>query len=621
MASWNQLPTEILQVIFKHLEEKKSIPSVPRRHLYIASKDLAQCQLTCKNWTRLAQSNLYTSLELANLLQLRSFVDTLITQNQLLGLSIENISFIFRRDESYDIDIFDLISKIVCFCPDLKGLYTNFATCIGLWNCIQTQKSKGFFPNLEFMTRPQHAYHQIPEYNIAAYSIKETLRELTIYCSQLELIEPGEKKLEHFINLNTLYFILHQTSNVYTIHQQIQRCSSVKWVDIAYKTFAQGENQIIPTLDESSHIHDICPNVRKFCIRGIVFDKQLPEYMMKIFPNLDTVDLNFKLLRNPDSPLLDKLSTNDALRFLSFLLKMKSVNVSYIPIEDVDDVMIHLQGIHNNSSSIHQHLDITYTYDRRIKGPTYLKLSTTEINLNLQVIHNSKRQIIFPQMGLIMGTYSRLIQLKSIRMNMGMQPEMMKAGAYISNNEANLYHIFHRYPHLESLHILNTPLDTFGTTTTAATRLKLQKRFALRNLTLERSLIGPDLLESLSFHTYRIATLTIRDSMLFFMDDDEDFPYTVCIHMPDTEFNRIDFYESRRRRCDQFQVGLNLKKIRDDSTTSCWFLGNDGKFETCTEEVYNELQRTHSLISFVIQCADISAIHLYLNKNQLILEF
>lgn len=587
MASWHHLPTEILQVIFKHLEEKKAIPSVPRRHLSIASKDLAQCQRTCKHWTQLAQTHLYTQLELANLLQLRSFVHTLMSQPQL-GLSIENISFTFKREDSYDIDLFDLFSTVVCFCPDLKGLYTNFGTCIGLWNCIQAQKLKGYFPKLGYMTRPQHPYHQIPEYNLAAYSIRDSLCELSIYCSQLHRIENNGKKLEHFINLNTIYYLFYDTSDIYTIHKQVQRCPSVKWIDITYSTFVQGQDDITHTTDRSSANQDLCPNVQKLSIRKMVFDKQLPDYIMKVFPNLDTIDLHFKCIRNPGSPLLDKLSTDTALRFLSYLLKMKSVHVSYIPLQDVDDVIRNLQGIYLD---LQQYLDITYTYDRSVKGPTYLKLATTKFNLQLQVIHNTKRQLIFPQVGL-KETYS----LMHLRLDMGMQPEMMKAGAYILNNEASLCHIFHRYPNLKFLHILNTPLVTFGNM-----KLLQQKRYALRHLTLERTLIGPDLLESLSFPTYRIDTLTIRDSVFFTEEG-------IRVSMPHTEFNRIELYVSW---CRDEKVGLQLKKTRDSTR---WFLGKDNKFEPCTEEVY----RVQGLVSFSIQCADIGAVHLYLNKHQFI---
>lgn len=91
MVSYKDLPQEILQLFFDSLEGLKLFAHNALGTLQYPPKDMLQCQLTCKLWSRPAQQKLYKDVYIGSLQNLKLFIATLRDSQDNLGLLVESI--------------------------------------------------------------------------------------------------------------------------------------------------------------------------------------------------------------------------------------------------------------------------------------------------------------------------------------------------------------------------------------------------------------------------------------------------------------------------------------------------------------------------------------------------
>ncbi|KAI9357770.1 hypothetical protein BD770DRAFT_456705 [Pilaira anomala] len=434
MIDYSKLPTEILTIIFEYLDPDRVITST--------KKNIIQCQHTCKSWAVVAKTNLYQKIGIQyNSNAANLFFNTLLEHN--LGYLVKSITIYgLKKKHNNRILLSNLVSQIGDLCPNLKNFSVKYPfISVDFWKCIQSERSKGAFSKLQVATIPLcFRKNKVNQYYKAAYSLKDTLIELRI------LPRVPIENLESFKNINTLYFPIDNSNEIYKIDQHIKVCPSVKFININ----PTGNTKVYPlNNDINGSSVNICPQVRQLLVKDIQFDNELFGYVMNVFPNLNELNIRFKTKSLPKR--LNKTSNEIALQFLSYLMKIPNASVNIFPVEDVESLLKNFQDI----SGINRNLSITYQKNTTI--PNSLTLSTNRRGINILVNSSNNEYLNLPRIGMIEKSGKRL---QSITLNMGINYKHMNDlnGMDALNNGIDVYPIFLYCPNLKSIHILHTPL-------------------------------------------------------------------------------------------------------------------------------------------------------------------
>lgn len=572
MIDYSKLPTEILTIIFEYLDADIAIP--------LSKKDILQCQLTCKSWAVVAKTNLYQKIGVQyNNHAAILFFNSLIKQN--LGYLVKNMTIYGTKTKRLtQNDMSQFISQIGNRCPNLKNIsikYYCFAE-VEFWKCIRTQRSKGAFSKLQVATIPKCSGEtQVKQYYKAAYSLKDSLIELRI------LHHLPIEKLESFKNIRTIYFSIKNRNEIYELDQHIKLCPSVKCIDIQ---LIDGSNAETRMNDLNTSSFNVFPQVKQLFFKSNKFDNELFGYVMNVFPNLNELNVYFKI-KSVVGSSNNKISNQVASRFLSYLMNIPSASVNIFPVEDVDDLLMNFQDI----SDMNRSLNITYR--NKPKFQNCLILSRKQ-GINIDVYSPNSNHLQLPRIGMIEKSGKRL---QSVTLNLGMNYNCMTIlkEPNALNNGIDVYPIFLHCTNLESIHILCTSLFFLGM------HAQQEERLSLQSIILENCFISDRFFSRLSYLTEYINTLTIRDMDLC---KEKKLHHTnKYIDMPDTKLNTIHYHLPYSVN----QIFLKLKTKRGNHVD--WFFASyHNYFQRCSKEKYEASLRDQDSFSLFIHCKHIFTI-------------
>lgn len=134
-ANWEELPSDILQCIFKHTLPSSAPHWVNSRHNFKAF------QLVCKGWSKTAQEAIYENVHLGE--QADSFLNTLEKEATHVGALVKKVSFLpsFGRNKNQNVD--KIIESVIQWCPNIQDLCTYRNTQNRLiWPYLVSDKSQ-----------------------------------------------------------------------------------------------------------------------------------------------------------------------------------------------------------------------------------------------------------------------------------------------------------------------------------------------------------------------------------------------------------------------------------------------------------------------------------------------
>ncbi|KAI8087159.1 hypothetical protein BDF21DRAFT_396843 [Thamnidium elegans] len=606
-GGWGNLPKEILCMVFNYLENQVMVSASPMKYMgFPCAKSISQCQLTCKNWSTLAQSKLYKCVFFKSPIQL----DLMIR----LCSHIKGLVYHIRLTKGYD-SFFPSLIKIALHFTELKSLYHDYnlgeridkyhhsnlnernkpfyhysePTKGDIWQVVKSEWSKGRFSKLQVIPFTCSAtVDDIVEYNDITWCLRKNLRELKVYDMawdfQRELHEfdvydfnpvstQNTERLSHFTSLDAVYFHLCAFNNVYTIDQQLKKAGSLRSVNVTSNESYYKSLQINP------HIH-VLSQVRQLDISGFKFDCDIYPYVMQVFPKLDRISLATRDFE--DNGIMLALSTEVTIQFLEYLLRIPFFYVKYMPMENLEQA---LMGFCYQKRMV-KRLDITYFQNNRaIHSPSYLSM-WNNVNDEICMEVSYAREIptaMFPRIGMIEHNGD---DLRCIRMSMGFKFSDIELLVNQEDRD-NLSRILCQCPNLQSIFIVRTMLRTFGSS------LQEKKISFFQKIELKDSLVYSSFLSDMSFHLPVIHWFHMSGCL--FAGEAEN---NATINMPHTKFTNISF--SKYNRIHTWY--LKLTTIENNSTR--WFVNEKRHHNTCSENEYQNSLEDKKTISVFIRCSN-----------------
>jgi hypothetical protein len=342
MTVWNDLPIEILDLIF----------STTKNDRCNAPFTLRQCQLVCKDWNALAQKHLYQDIFLKHAYQLDYLLETLNSSSLDLGKFLKRLHV--DPFDSAVVPDMTMIHQLLLKCPNVESLDTPPDVSSNIFKVVQIAYEGGACKHLQAIPELRiQKPRAIQLYYDTAYCLRSNLRKLTLdeNADVTSNITPDSllQSLNEFPNLRFLTLSIKCTETFYHIGQYIEGCPHFAKLQLSWPSSIDTN-----TLDVSSTIP--CLTVKDLILDRILVTKKLLEYIMYAFPNLNT----FIMDAVQDSNSTAKISKGLWVQFLVYLDKFKRhIRVDHLYIIDMVNVLTdYFDTIKSNNT-----LRILYTAD------------------------------------------------------------------------------------------------------------------------------------------------------------------------------------------------------------------------------------------------------------------
>jgi hypothetical protein len=286
--SWSNLPAEILQLICKILLDD---PIQYPKKKNVKVRDVVQCQLACKKWSKIAQFEIYTDITLNSVLSVQLFNRT-ISDNLDLGTYTKKLEFTFSQD--LEKSCFDQLTTNLISLEYLRSSEPKSSFYLRLIQAHARSKLK----NLKSLPRP--SITAVESYLTCALVFGKTLTNLTIttdFNPEVDRISYNIlcENLHQFPLLEELYIDnIDSTSNtIESFDGIVDQCQALKEISffVCPKTNAVPTISIDKTIDLSRIVAR--PNINRLCGVGLLIenDKSLL-YLMHKYPGLKICNIN-----------------------------------------------------------------------------------------------------------------------------------------------------------------------------------------------------------------------------------------------------------------------------------------------------------------------------------------
>ncbi|KAL9541551.1 hypothetical protein MBANPS3_009055 [Mucor bainieri] len=304
---YSGIPNEILKQIF----------SDP----VIRKKDLLQLQLTCKQWSPVAQKYLYENIQLSEIndcddhsaikRRFASLIQSLLFANSQLGKCIKSFNFgsLFYNttcDSPFEGFSFS-IAMLAHLCPNLTSISGSFDLMEYL-KTVSHLHRKGYFQRLEFVKAPIDINRTvIATYHATILEFKETIKDITItdgisntLLSAECLIPPTSLQL--FTSVERVELREFARVHLYRIKNYVSNCGpQVRSLDVQMLETTTASLQ-----DEYNEQSGVQPreSIQELSIYPEITTNEMA-FIMRMFPSLKKIYL-------AGLNVLDKINFNQA---------------------------------------------------------------------------------------------------------------------------------------------------------------------------------------------------------------------------------------------------------------------------------------------------------------------
>lgn len=379
LMSWNNLPSELSQVIFS----------------YLTRKELVQCQLTCFGWSRQAQQALYKDVQIESSHQLFSFINAISTSNMQPGHYLRKLYLNCCFDHELTNNTLDILTK---HSASIEHLQLITASDL-FWHRLIQERKKGQWKHLRMVDFPL-SRSQLKLYYEAMIVMQDTVESLMI-CDSFFLDYPTVN-LHIFVRAKKLTLIkstqmpLRELSQVVDVLPQL--------TDLTVKSS--------PQFPDVHHLSDHDYQALSWTPSKLVrlqtnlfqCSNETFLYMMEKFPNL--MDFSIDFFSHPVSatPCLDLEVMK---RFADYVCRLETFRVRQLVSENLADIIV---------------LMIKQLKKRHVKFNVSVDVHSNQTRFRELYICYKKKEInslCKPEVNLCIKNKNRLLPLASILQTIG----------------------------------------------------------------------------------------------------------------------------------------------------------------------------------------------------------
>ncbi|GAA5814193.1 hypothetical protein MFLAVUS_007686 [Mucor flavus] len=458
---------------------------------------------------------------------------------------------------------------------------------VNIWKLIRYERMNGNFRMLEAI--PSNEYQTDVNsyiYQSVAFCLQETLREIIIYDKNVPLDQAYVWK---FPKMKTVFFEFNDYIDPGSINRNMETFPSATDIEIDVENPEESQVQV------STGFHrPVFRYVTKLSIRGRYHNTGISSYIMESFPRLQEITI---FAASTSSRQL-ALSTEEAVRFLDYLVCVQKFNVSSIPISDQYGVMLGFYGGNRYTDK----LKVRYESNSFISGSQRLNFETdsqVEGLIQIGIFHEHGIIPFLPRIGLIERSGGNL---QFLELDMGMSAVTDMVAALPNKHKGvNLSTILRQCPQLRDIYILNTGLEEFGED------LQFENGKVINgHLSFTNSIFHTSFLPGLSFRVHYISHLTLKNCLFW--------------NIPSCEMMReIDLRNTELRTITcEYMLSvekINLKLIKTQTNVTQWCLIQHNRVFLSSEQDFNYSVQTQNNLSLTICCRNIFSVNFIINGH------
>lgn len=584
MRNWNDLPCDVLRLVFQYLEQDK-IPNF----VDVNPKFILQCQLTCKKWSFLARKRIYNTIPI-QFIKLESFIHTL--QNSNVGPLVEYIYLSRKLRKKQTQELLVYLRHIATYCTFLKSFRVRTGDFRPIWELIKDKRSKGNLTRLQSVPACNNSPNRIIQnYSEVVFGLQQSLHELVVYNSKLLL---DESKAWHFPGVKTVFFKFGYYFDASIINTHLKQIPSATEIRIDIENHSLEKR---PAVESDLHTF---PEVKRVHVRqpGRCCNEVYSQ-VIKVFPNLQKVDVILDKSDKAQAPM----STEEAVQFFEYLLHVPEFSTAQIRTANINDILKDIQGKDRCITRL------KLSYNGVISDePQTLYIKTSPCVKDKIIIDIScKPQVppMSPHIGLIehSGENLEYLEIDMYNPDVGKKTKIRRFGDSVTFSSFLL-----QCPRLLGIRVSNTALNIFGENTQFQKNVKIRDYICLNNV-----IIDPSFLRSMSLSVSYISRFTLADCK--FVDEPQDTSIRE-IGMPNTVFRNIMYKDNRKALCE---TCLKLTKTINNEVS--WHITAESVTRPSTKKEYVKALRNTSVISLFIKCKDISSVTIRIPKVNTVLNF
>jgi hypothetical protein len=322
MYKWEDLPAEILNLVF----EKQG------------QSTLAQCQLTCKSWSKQAQRHLYRKITIRRNGQLMNLLSTLTSCETELWRYLKTL-----RLHTWEVRLpsAGLIQTLLLRCQNIEILESTYFCNSNTYEEIQEARKRGACKHLKkiplFKEIP--TTEDIGRYEETVYRLRDSLEDVGVFGvpssrSDYSFLE----RLKEFPKLRSLNIqMIWRFDIICDIGKYTKSCPGFVELTFTWLPIRRSYLRILYGDDIDLNVQSIIPSptVQRLDIGRADLTKNILQYIMHAFPNINSfsIDPVSVFIRSGDS-------INLWVQFLVYLNGVKNfIAVKNLVIDDLPNVL------------------------------------------------------------------------------------------------------------------------------------------------------------------------------------------------------------------------------------------------------------------------------------------
>ncbi|KAI7897887.1 uncharacterized protein BX663DRAFT_526811 [Cokeromyces recurvatus] len=634
---WDLLPAELLEKVFN----------------YLSYDSISQCQLTCKQWAKVAQPQLYKQVTLSTC-NIEKFKHTI--QSSAIGMLVKKINLNNKNNSLFNPlqygEYFNVIPTLSVHCPFIESFNISH-TSLSFWFNFKNARDSNYWPRLKEIPYPMEA-NEIEYYTQIALGLRDSLESLLL-CDQLSYAEDNhlslyraeydalKKELSSFHRLKKLFIRMHTHESIEDIDSVFEDCLSLKILNVnlyysnptTTTTITISTSHPLPFEEEEemcfTHIVP-SPTIFSLELNSVIHTNRVYPYIMHKFPSLRRLYVN--------------VACDDRTRQLMRLTKPKFskefIEHLYHYISNIEDCYLDNLHVSNITETIYhwlmtarrdnnRTLRIMYENDRlnevHHENATHLRLYTTKEDETVDFQENNhpleREGMMMVKLAVIFRADVDEFSLPHIELidkightssftTLDLDMKQKRVCRFMADNNNDFLNMISGY-YLDHLFRTCTSLRTLilrgaflldcapNTDTSQSIEHLILSRCRIHPPVLYQLSIRLPLLKTLSFYCWEFVTVDGRNST-------EYIEQSLMVDMPYSSLHTIRWIsddDQRRNMADVFY--LRVCTIRKES----YYRGDQNRLYLTSAQAYRHSMSRETTMTFYIRCKDIKIFSLY----------
>ncbi|KAI9487006.1 MAG: hypothetical protein EXX96DRAFT_551486 [Benjaminiella poitrasii] len=644
---WDLLPAELLEKVF----------------YYLSNHSVIHCQLTCKQWAKIAQPHLYKEVTLSTL-NIEKFKRTILssTNNNTIGMLVKKINLINEDNALFDPlrygEYFNVIPTLSVQCPHVESLNVS-KTSFSFWLDLNNARDNNYWPRLKEIPYPMEV-DGIYYYTKMVLGLRGSIKNILL-CDQLNYVENAiiiddnrqhshsslyrseyvllKRELSSFLHLTKLIIRVHTNESIQDFDSVFEDCPLLKNLSVTLYYFdpakhVEGEEEAGNDEEEEPCLTDIVPrpNVAILDFISTIHSSKDYLYIMYKFPSLRRLYINFgcderttRLVKRSRPMLSKQLIKN----LLNYIIKIEDCRLDNIYTSNFTETVYHLMTT-AGENVIYSPLEIIYENDNlneiHHEDAAYLRLCTIKKELDnktlpfqeLNTTNKQKKSVHFtivfkadtdefalPHVNLLneIGHTTSLIRLE-LDMKQKRACRFMADNTDFINMISGYYldHLFRTCISLKYLVLRGAFLLDCDPNTDISQ--------SIEHLILSHCRIHPPVLYQLSIRLPLLKTITLDCWEFVTVDGRNSTEYIeqfLMVDMPYTSLNTIRWISDDKKKSMgnvfYLRICTMIKEV--------YYRGDRSELHTTSAQAYRQSMSRETTMTFCIRCKDIKVFSLY----------